>query len=94
MANILLISEETLKEMSLIGDNVESQFILPAVELAQEQGLQTIIGTKLLRKLQTLVTMVQSRFNKCNYKELLDDYVTIYLSYQVMSNTNTIIIKC
>lgn len=86
MANILLISEETLKEMSLIGDNVESQFILPAIELAQEQGLQTIIGTKLLRKLQTLVDdgSITAETNS-KYKELLDDYITIYLSYQVMS---------
>ena len=81
MTNILLISEETLKEMSLIGDNVESQFILPAIELAQEQGLQTIIGTKLLRKLQTLVDdgSITGSTNS-NYKELLDDYITIYLS--------------
>lgn len=86
MANILLISEETLKEMSLIGDNLESQFILPSIELAQEQGLQGIIGTKLLRKLQTLIydgSITSSTNSK--YKELLDDYVTIYLSYQVMS---------
>ena len=86
MANILLISEETLKEMSLIGDNVESQFILPSIELAQEESLEKIVGSKLLRKLKTLVDdgSITGSTNS-NYKELLDDYITIYLSYKVMS---------
>ena len=86
MANILLISEETLKQMSLVGDNVDSQFIFPAIELAQEQGLQQIIGSKLLKKLKTLVDdgSINNSTNQ-KYKELLDEYVSIYLAYQVMA---------
>ena len=33
--NILLISEQTLKADSLINDNVDNQYILPAITLAQ-----------------------------------------------------------
>jgi hypothetical protein len=86
MANILLISEETLKNDSLIGDNVESQFILPAINVAQEQHLQQLIGTKLLRKIQALIednTITGSTYS--DYKYLLDEYITIYLEYKVLS---------
>jgi hypothetical protein len=86
MNDVLLISEQTLKNDSLIGDNVESVLILPAIIIAQEQGLQPVIGTKLLRKLQDLIVdnSILSPTNLA-YKELLDTYITIYLEYKVMS---------
>lgn len=86
MNDVLLISEQTLKNDSLIGDNVESVLILPAIIIAQEQGLQPVIGTKLLRKLQDLIDndSILSPSNLA-YKELLDAYITIYLEYKVMS---------
>ena len=73
MNDVLLISEQTLKNDSLIGDNVESVLILPAIIIAQEQGLQPVIGTKLLRKLQDLIdndSILSPTY--LAYKELLD----------------------
>ena len=84
--NILLISEETLKEESLINDNVDSALVLPAIVLATETGLQPAIGTKLLRKVQGLVNdgSISDPVN-AKYKELLDIHITNYLCYKVMS---------
>jgi hypothetical protein len=36
---IYLISEQTLKKYSLINDNIDTCYILPAIQLAQETGL-------------------------------------------------------
>ena len=86
MTDILLISEETLKNDSLIGDNVESVLILPAIVIAQEQGLQPVIGTKLLRKLQDLIEDDSILLpSNLKYKQLLDSYITIYMEYKVMA---------
>ena len=90
MNDVLLISEQTLKNDSLIGDNVESVLILPAIIIAQEQGLQPVIGTKLLRKLQDLIDTNSILSPSVAYKELLDHYITIYLEYKVMSEIHII----
>ena len=73
--NILLISEQTLKADSLINDNVDNQYILPAITLAQDTGLQPLIGTKLFQKLQKLVNddEIGLAVNSI-YKTLLDDF--------------------
>ena len=48
---VLLISENTLKQDSLINNNVDSVYLLPAIQVAQDQGLQQIIGSKLYEKI-------------------------------------------
>ena len=48
---VLLISEKTLKTDSLINDNVDPAYIYPAIQVAQDQGLQSIIGTKLYKRI-------------------------------------------
>ena len=83
--NILLISEQTLKADSLINDNVDNQYILPAITLAQDTGLQPLIGTKLFQKLQRLVNDAEIGLAaNAIYKTLLDDYVTPFMEYKTM----------
>ena len=79
---VILLSEKTLKEDSLINDNVESSYIIPAIQIAQEQGLQQIIGTQLYNKICDLVNRNEV---DDNYRILLDDYITPYLEYKVMA---------
>lgn len=84
---VLLISEQTLKKYTLINDNVDGMYILPAIQSAQDIDLDTIIGPVLNNKLQQLVKnsdIVQPKYEK--YKVLLDEYVTPYLCWQVMTN--------
>ena len=85
MARVLLISEKTLKSNGVINNNVDGMYILPAIEYAQDAGLQPIIGTKLYNKLMDLVadgSIVQST----DYKVLLDEYVTPYLLNKVTAD--------
>lgn len=86
MKNILLISEVTLKKYTLINDNIDGVYLLPAIQMAQDVDLDNVIGTKLCNKLKELVRtgdIVKEGF--ANYKILLDDYVTPYLAWDVMS---------
>lgn len=83
---VFLISEKTLKEDSLISDNVGNEYIRPAITEAQDIDLQEIIGTKLLNKICNLVSTGDIiKEENISYKELLDDYITPYLEWKVMS---------
>ncbi len=81
--NVLLISEKTLKTDSLINDNVDAAYIYPAIQVAQDQGLQSIIGTKLYKR---ICDDVENNSLTEPYKLLLDEYITPYLEFQVMSD--------
>lgn len=86
MKNILLISEVTLKKYTLINDNIDGVYLLPAIQMAQDVDLDNAIGTKLLNKLKELVrTGDINRESFANYKILLDEYVTPYLAWDVMT---------
>ena len=85
MATVLLISEQTLKSYSLVNGNVDSQYILPAIQYAQDEGLQPLLGTRLYRTLCALVENNQIQENEA-YKELLDVYITPYLINKVMAD--------
>lgn len=81
---VLLISESTLKSVTLIGDNIDNCYILPAIKISQEIDLESLIGPVLVEKLQYLVDSgdISLEQNK-KYKVLLDDYITEYLCWQV-----------
>lgn len=85
MATVLLISEQTLKSYSLVNGNVDSQYILPAIQYAQDEGLQPLLGTRLYRTICALVENNQLQGNEA-YKELLDVYITPYLINKVMAD--------
>lgn len=86
--DVLLISEEYLKQRSLINDNVDACYIAPAIIDAQEIHLQQLIGTQLLSKIYTLVADEQLDANP-NYKTLLEQYIQPYLVYEVQSEILT-----
>lgn len=85
MNKVLLISEETLKTYSLVNDNIDGKYLLPAIQSAQDIDLETLIGKALLDKLCKLVETGEI-VNNSKYRTLLDDYITPYLVWQVMSN--------
>ena len=84
---VQLVSETTLKKLTLINDNVDVCYIGPAIEKAQDMGLQPLIGTRLFDKLCQLVAdkNIGSADNLA-YKTLLDDYITPYLCQRVMAD--------
>lgn len=83
--NVLLISEKYLKTNSLINDNVDACYIVPAIQTAQELGLQPIIGTVLYNKLVELVASGDIS-DWADYKELLDTYILPYLTWRVLAD--------
>ena len=84
--DVLLISEEYLKQRSLVNDNVDACYISPSIIDAQEIYLQQIIGTKFLRKLYQLVESGDIETAPASaYKELLEQYIQPYLVYKVQS---------
>ena len=85
MNKVLLISEETLKTYSLVNDNIDGKYLLPAIQTAQDIDLETLIGKALLDRLCKLVETGEIVSNS-KYRTLLDDYITPYLVWQVMSN--------
>lgn len=90
--NTLLISPGELKGESLINQNVEDKILSNIVLTSQEIYLSKIIGTALLRRLQTLVyNQVMNTGGDTPdtpgleiYKELLEQYVKPYIKYSAM----------
>lgn len=82
MARVLLISEKTLKENSVINNNVDGMYVLPAIEFSQDAGLQPLIGTKLYSRLMDMVEG-GTIGNNNDYKYLLDEYITPFLLNKV-----------
>ena len=83
---VFLISEDTLKSETIINDNTGSEYIKPAIETAQDIYLQQLIGSELLYKLYNLIEngKIEEDAN-FHYKDLIDDYITNYLKYKVLS---------
>lgn len=87
MAKVLLTSAEYIKAQTEITDNADDAKILPAIRKCQDIELQSVIGSGLLNKLQTLIDDSEMGFaENAHYKELLDDYIQPYLAYLVVSN--------
>lgn len=81
--NIYLISEDTIKSESYIGDNMDPSLILPAIITAQDMHLQPLLGTKLY---ETLLEKVKSEDVTGKYKHLMDKYIRPFLIYAVLTD--------
>lgn len=93
MKEYLFTSEEKVKGLTAISDNVESKYLLPAIREAQEVYLQEIIGQPLMDALKEYIShdgrgsfnaSYSSAFRRhcgIQYKRLLDK-VQYYLAYK------------
>ena len=66
---ILLTSETRLRELTGVSDNVASKYITAAIREAQDIRLQSVLGTRLLERLQELI-----RTNEINTDTTLAHY--------------------
>lgn len=89
--NTMLCSPSAVKAATAVNYNVEDGEVGVAIRRAQDIYLQPIIGTKMLRKLQTLVYNAAQNLpdninDKANedYAELLNDYVQPLLIAQTL----------
>lgn len=84
MAEVLLSSETLIKSVTNISDNIAGKYILSSLREAQEVGLKSILGERLLGKLKTLIAKgeIDSEQN-ANYKSLVDK-CQYYLAYMTI----------
>lgn len=83
MNNILLISEKTIKENSLVSNNVDGKYIQNAIRTAQDISLQPIIGQKLFERLCEGIS--NDNLNELE-TELIKTYIQPVLLNAVMSD--------
>lgn len=84
---VLLISEDTIKSVTNMSDNMQGDYLLPAIQLAQDIDLEETIGTPLLEKIQELVlnnTIINA--DNIAYKTLLDKYIQPFLCYATIAH--------
>lgn len=85
--DVLLISEDYIKSITNISDNISNDYLLPSIKLAQDIDLESTIGSQLLEKIQELIYNNDiSNENNSMYKLLLDKYIQPYLAYATIKH--------
>ena len=85
--DVLLISEDYIKSITNVSDNLAGDYLLPSIKLAQDIELESTIGTRLLEKIQELIYNNDiSNENNSMYKLLLDKYIQPYLAYATIQH--------
>ena len=81
---VLLISETKLKAFTTINQNVDMALLVSCIWMAQELGLQTLIGTLGYEYYQNLVRNVQLSGATMSQPDriMLEDYIAPYLIHR------------
>lgn len=84
MPTVLLISETKLKAYSTLNQNIDMALLTSTIYMAQDIGLQTLIGTKGMDHYTNLVKSVQLSGGTMSQadKIMLDDYIAPYLIHR------------
>jgi hypothetical protein len=84
MATVLLISETKLKAYSTLNQNIDMSLLVSTIYMAQELGLQTLIGTKGYDYYMELVKSVQLSGGTMSQADsiMLNDYIAPYLVHR------------
>lgn len=81
--NVLLLSEDILKDRTSIHGNVDPKLLYPEMKAAQDMYILPILGTALYDKIVGDINA--SGTTTGVYKILLDDYIVDALLYYVMA---------
>ena len=84
MATVLLISETKLKAYSTLNQNIDMALLVSTIYMAQELGLQTLIGTKGYDYYMELVKSVQLSGGTMSQADsiMLNEYIAPYLVHR------------
>ena len=84
MATVLLITETKLKAFSTLNQNIDMALLTSCIYMAQELGLQTLIGTKGYDYYMNLVKSVQLSGGTMSQPDsiMLNDYIAPYLIHR------------
>ena len=72
MSYVLFISENKIKDSTAINGNVDQEFLIPYIKVAQKKYIETKLGTDLFEKLQSDIT---AGTLTGAYETLVDDYI-------------------
>jgi hypothetical protein len=91
--NVLLISDQMIKERTAIHGNIDPKLIYPDIKVAQDMYIMPILGTALYNKLQSIISdgTITSDPANSNYKSLIDKYLVDALMYYTLSELPTTI---
>lgn len=81
--NILLISDEMLKERTAIHGNIDPKLLYPEIKVAQDMYIHPILGTALYNKLLDDINV--SGTTTGVYKTLLDSFIVDALVYYTLA---------
>lgn len=81
--NVLLLSEDILKDRTSIHGNVDPKLLFPEIKAAQDMYIHPVLGTALYDKI--IGDVDASGTTTGVYKTLLDDYIVDALLYYVLS---------
>lgn len=80
--DILLVSDQMIKDRTTIHGNIDPKLIYPHIKLAQDKFIEPITGTALYDK---LISDVNNGTIAGDYKTLLDKYIVDTLIYYVLA---------
>ena len=88
MATVLLITETKLKAFSTLNQNIDMALLTSCIYMAQELGLQTLIGTKGYDYYMNLVKSVQLSGGTMSQPDsiMLNDYIAPYLIHRAFTD--------
>jgi hypothetical protein len=75
MSTILFISEQYLKQFTVLSDNVDPKIIRPNIRKAMDKYIQPILGTNLYNTLEINIINSSGNMSPNNYKTLMDLYI-------------------
>ena len=78
---VLLVSAEKVKSFTSVNDNLDESLILPNIQIAQEIGLQTLLGTAFY---QHILDAAQGGTLTTAETTLLEDYIAPYLLWRAV----------
>lgn len=85
--DILLISDQMIKDRTTIHGNIDPKLLYPNIKVAQDLYIHPILGTALYNKLLNAIsdgTIISLPAN-ANYKTLIDRYIVDALMYYTLS---------
>jgi hypothetical protein len=89
MARVLFISETTLKEQTVINENVDNKVVTPLIVECQDLYILPLIGTGIFEELKTQITAGTVTADNTN---LLDNYIVpclcAYIKYEAPIELN------
>jgi hypothetical protein len=78
----LFISEQTLKERTVISDNIDGKFLLQVILIAQEEKMLPALGSAFYNR---LVAGIYAGSLTTEETDLLNDYITPAMVWYVMA---------